>query len=418
MRSFTIIILALFPVFCYSQEYYAADSGKNEFKLQAAKDTPDYSKAYRILASQVKAHPKNAELHYFLGYTIDRMNAADGSQMIYVEKDNTIKASEHFEEVNRLQPIYKGELFVLDPYSKITSVWGSLAQAYVHKGQNDSARWALTEGKKRGGFIESILEFNRQMMNSCVQNAILITYGDNISFPCWYLQTMENYRKDIIIVDVNLLNGSWYPKLLKQQGKLKLSYTDEAIDSLTYKEWAPRQVTVINPRNNKEQFSWELRPTYYNAYVLKGDLLLLDIIQNNYYDRLMYFNGESDSSYNLYLTKNLITEGLVNRVNTKEFNFSKDTAKISENLYNYNIDLLKKEDIIKSREAITVLNGFRWAYYFCAYYLSTQGNYAEAREILELMQKKFPETKLPYTSDQHKNYFKELIKEVNSSLQN
>jgi hypothetical protein len=237
--------------------------------------------------------------------------------MFQLKKEMTIKASEQFEEVNRLEPVYKGELFILDPYAKLTSIWGSLAEAYLNRKLIDSAKWSFSEGKKRGGFIEPILEFNRQLLNSCDSNAILVTYGDNITIPIWYLQTIENYRTDITVIDANLVNTIWYPKYLKAERNLKISFSDAVIDTIEYKQWQSQQVTVVNPIDTTQGFSWELRPTYMDNYILKGDRILFDIFQQNFFTRPIYFNNNSDSSYNLFLSPYLVDEGLVNRVTTR-----------------------------------------------------------------------------------------------------
>jgi hypothetical protein len=187
MSHFTSIISFFVSTLCFSQvtttvKTVIVDSGKYEFKLQAKKDTADYSKAFIILSNQVKLNPKNAEYRYFLGYTIDRLNADDGKGMAYIKRELTIKASEQFEEVNRIERIYKGENFILDPYAKLTSIWGSLAQAYLNRKLIDSAKWAFSEGKRRGGFIEPVLEFNRQMLNSCDKDAIVVGFPVSVPF--------------------------------------------------------------------------------------------------------------------------------------------------------------------------------------------------------------------------------------------
>jgi len=420
MRTFISIISLLFSTLCFSQatttvETVIVDSGKYEFKLQAKKDTADYSKAFRILTNQVKLNPKNAEYRYFLGYTIDRLNADDGKGMFQLKKEMTVKASEQFEEVNRLEPVYKGELFILDPYAKLTSIWGSLAEAYLNRRLADSAKWAFSEGKKRGGFIEPILEFNRQLLKSCDKNAILVTYGDNITIPIWYLQTIENYRTDITVVDANLINTIWYSKYLKSERNLKISFSDAVIDTIEYKEWQSQQITVINSIDTTQKFSWELRPTYLDNYILKGDRILLDIFQQNFYSRPIYFNNNSDSSYNLILTPYLVDEGLVNRVTTKIFDYSTDVVTVSKNLYNYNIDKVQKEDITKSRDAAIVLNGFRWAYFNNVYHLVTQANYDKAKELIKLMGDKFKTDKLPFTSIEVEKYFADIFQQVDKN---
>jgi hypothetical protein len=420
MRPLIIIISVFISTLSFSQvttsvETVIVDSGKYEFKLQAKKDTADYSKAYRILTNQVKLNPKNAEFRYFLGYAIDRLNADDGKGMFQLKKEMTIKASEQFEEVNRLEPVYKGELFILDPYAKLTSIWGSLAEAYLNRKVIDSAKWSFSEGKKRGGFIEPILEFNRQLLNSCDSNAILVTYGDNITIPIWYLQTIENYRTDITVVDANLVNTIWYPKYLKAERNLKISFSDAVIDTIEYKQWQSQQVTVVNPIDTTQVFSWELRPTYMDNYILKGDRILFDIFQQNYFTRPIYFNNNSDSSYNLFLSPYLVDEGLVNRVTTKIFDYKTNVVTVSKNLYNYNIDKVKKDDIVKSRDAAIVLNGFRWSYFNNVYHLVTQANYKKAKELIKLMNEKFKTDKLPFTSVEVEKYFADFFQQVDKN---
>jgi hypothetical protein len=419
MRHILLFIFIHFATLSYSQDTTAtvetdlADSGKNEFKFQAKKDTSDYTNAYRILMNQVKLNPTNAELRYFLGYAIDRLNADDGKQMFQLKKNLSQAASEQFEEVNRLTPIYKGEILLLDPYGKLTSIWGSLAEAYLNKNLPDSAKWAFTEGKKRGGFIEPVLDFNRQLINSCDKNAILVTYGDNITIPLWYLQVVENYRTDVIVVDANLINTTWYPKYLKNEMHLKMSFTDAAIDTINYELWQPQDVTVINPTNKKQHFSWQLKPTYMENYILKGDRILLDIIQQNFYNKPIYFNSNSDSSYNLFLSDYLLDEGLVHRITTKILDYRINKVAVPKQLYLYNIDHLNENDILKSKDAIIVLNYFRWAYYNSIYHLIIQGNYNGAKELINTMTEKFKKNKLPFVSAENEKYFIDLFSQIN-----
>jgi len=47
-------------------------------------------------------------------------------------------------------------------------------------------------------------------LESCAPNAILLTYGDNDTFPLWYVQEVEGVRPDIKIINLSYLGMDWY----------------------------------------------------------------------------------------------------------------------------------------------------------------------------------------------------------------
>jgi len=52
-------------------------------------------------------------------------------------------------------------------------------------------------------------------LESCAPNAILFTYGDNDSFPVWYVQDVEGIRTDVRVANLSYIQAGWYIEMMK-----------------------------------------------------------------------------------------------------------------------------------------------------------------------------------------------------------
>jgi tetratricopeptide (TPR) repeat protein len=215
-------------------------------KAELAFQEKDYNEAVKLLEEAVSSEPENQEIHYYLGQAYRLMLFDDGSKINAVDPQLAEKSSAHFRKVIEISPEYEGRKFVVDPYSKIQSIWGSVAVTYLYNGEVDSAKRAFKKGQSEGGFYPAIVEYNKNMMASCELNAIIFTNGDNDTYPMWYLQLVEGYRKDITVVNLNLLNVPWYIKQIRNSypfgdNNITMTLTDKEIDTLKYRKWKAKK---------------------------------------------------------------------------------------------------------------------------------------------------------------------------------
>lgn len=190
-------------------------------------------------------------------------------------------------------------------------------------------------------------DFAANYLNSCDKNAILITNGDNDTFPLWYAQEVEGIRTDVRVVNYMLSSGDWYVHQLARKiydsEPLKLQLTPEQYNKgvnevlFVYEQLKSRvelkqivdfiasddprsklpmnsgeQVNFMPTRKvrltvNKENaiksgivppymtdsivpyIDWDVKANF----LYKNDLMLMDFLANNDWNRSLYFASPS-----------------------------------------------------------------------------------------------------------------------------
>lgn len=212
-------------------------------------------------------------------------------------------------------------------------------------------------------------DLSKNYLESLAPNAILFTYGDNDTYPLWYIQEVEQVRPDVRLVNLSLFDAEWYINGMKRpqnasaplpismkaaqyakgtrdimyfqdykvegdvelKSILDLLLSDNPDDKLqlqdgTRENFLPTKnfkltidrATALKNKAVDLQDSSRLAPalnwTYNKGFVTKGTLAMFDILVHNNWERPIYFTAGMPPEQFNGLNNYLYNEGLVLRL--------------------------------------------------------------------------------------------------------
>ena len=195
-------------------------------------------------------------------------------------------------------------------------------------------------------------DFAYSLLQSVEPYGIVFTNGDNDTFPLWYLQEVEEIRRDVSVVNLSLGNTDWYVRQLRDN-PVRAFVPEQApwftppaavpppLHTLTNEDVAnmvpqliPRAIRITAGR--VDHTYPEGTPLYVK------DILILRLIQENWQRRPIYFSLTAGSGSWLGLHRYLTQEGMVLKLNAVT---APDTTRLAPGLLGVPLDVPRTQQL-------------------------------------------------------------------------
>lgn len=290
---------------------------------------------------------------------------------------------------------------------------------------------AMKELPQKKLYDDFFISYSKNVLNSCERNGIVITNGDNDTYPLLYVQAALGFRTDVRVVNISLLQLPRYIKLLKEKvfssppvaltlspGDFRDGLRDYVLlkENVDYMDLQTALQTITDTSlqaKNQEGYTWYYFPSnkvkitsdkgevyklkINRPYLLKNDVFLLDLLLHNT-QRPLYFVLTMSSELYADYTSLLVNEGMVYHVDLSGAShyqpLSINRTKYYNNLMNQfdwkgqDNKLIKGEDLIGANYRIVL-----WTL-ADAYAMAQQPD--SAFNVLNKGLSLFPEKVLPY----------------------
>jgi hypothetical protein len=245
-------------------------------------------------------------------------------------------------------------------------------------------------------------DYAYNLLIGCEEDGILVTNGDNDTFPLWFLQNVEKIRQDVRVVNLSLLNADWYILQLKDIWKVPI---DLSYEQIKYEDTKLSDGRTV--RRPQEAFYDPIRKEngflvpYYDVGAKKAirvqDMMIQNILLANEWKYPFYFSSTVPRSNRVGLDSHLKREGLINLVVPEEGDGMTDAEKYHRNLFEvYRYRGLNDIEVYKNEYIASLLASLPEKFVDLALYYGEHNQPEKAKAVLEKAIEVAPDYYRPY----------------------